>query len=143
MRMALLSRSAEKLGIVPNALFSKAADLAGRAAFQEEMRGFPSRLPEDRDYCLGVVISGSPVSIACASSTTHARNITTCPSVFYSVQNTHPQKGHQALLGESFVALSHFRKSSPTGVIRISSPTASTKPRSFIKPSQPENPYPV
>ncbi|SPF43811.1 hypothetical protein SBA4_3100009 [Candidatus Sulfopaludibacter sp. SbA4] len=48
-QMAVLFRSAEKLGLNTVSLFTEAADLALDAEFKRVMVGFPSRLPENRD----------------------------------------------------------------------------------------------
>ena len=48
-RMAVLFRSAEKLGLDAVSLFHEAADVAVNPAFKDAIRAFPSRPPEQRD----------------------------------------------------------------------------------------------
>ena len=48
-RMAVLFRSAEKLGLDAVKLFAEAADLATNPFLKAAMLGFPARRPEDRD----------------------------------------------------------------------------------------------
>ena len=50
MRMALLFRSAEKLGVDPGPLFSRAAEIASCLAVKDQMRNFLLRRREDRDF---------------------------------------------------------------------------------------------
>lgn len=49
-RMALLYRSAEKLGIDPGPMFARVAELACSPVTKGEMRTFPSRTPESRNF---------------------------------------------------------------------------------------------
>ena len=53
MRMSILFRSAQKLGLDATQLFADAADLASNPMVQTAMRKFPARTPAERDFYIG------------------------------------------------------------------------------------------